>query len=318
MKRLVLGALAALSLSSLPGCPSNMCLLTVNGQCKVSSCGSREVFHDAQRRCVCAQGYLALGGQCLTQLEANKHCGKGGMFTANGCAPIACVAGFVVDLENDTCVPKSSVDRAAGVGPGQTLGCAPGTALVVTHGQSSCVPVEQTCAKDEAWSGAACVKLPTCPPGQDLDRQSMTCAVVSRPPTGGDELGTVDVVQWSRSNFGAPGGTGSPGLCGPLARKPLTFGVMPGGSIRVLVSVGLDFPDGTVPTVKIETAGLVEASRQPVTPAGAAEIAAAVETLTSTLRAQRAKASAPRVSTQVSCLIVNAAPPVAVPSTGGA
>lgn len=295
-----------------------MCLLTVNGQCKMSSCGSRESFHDTQKRCVCNQGYIPLGGQCLTQLEANKHCGKGGMFTAQGCAPIACAPGFVVDLENDTCVPKSAVDRAAGVGPGQTLGCAPGTALVVTNGQSSCVPVEQTCAKDEAWNGSACLKVPTCPSGQDLDRQTMTCAVVSRPPTGGDAMGTVDVSQWSRSNLGVPSGPGSPGLCGPLARKPLTFGVMPGGSIRVQVSVGLDFADGTVPNVKVETAGMVEASRQPVTAGGAVEIRAAVETLVSTLRAQKARASQPRVSTQVTCMIVNAAPPVAVPSTGGA
>lgn len=312
-------AFVLLSLAAvLPGCPSNMCLLEVNGQCKFSSCGSREQFDAKRKLCVCYPGYITLGGSCLTQAEANKHCGKGAVFTPQGCAPLTCAPGFIADLENDQCVPKSAVDKAAGVGPGQTLACAQGTVLVVTQGQSSCVPAEQTCAKDEAWNGGACVKLPTCQPGYDIDRTTMTCAMISRPPTGGDDLGTVDVTQWARGNFGPNGGQGAPGLCGPLAKKPLTFGVMPGGSIRVVVNVGLSFPNGMVDSASVASGGVVEASGQPVTPKGAAEIQAAAETLVASLKSQKARSSAGQVPTTVRCMIVNAAPPVAVPSTGGA
>lgn len=302
----------------LAGCPSNFCLLTVNGRCEMSSCGSGQHFDDRRKLCVCDAGRVALGGGCLTQQEASSHCGRGSIWTPQGCAAPTCPPGFVADFAVERCVEKASVDKAAGVAPGQTLACAPGTVLVVNGGQGACVPAAQTCARDEQWNGQACAKLPTCPPGFDLDPASLQCAQVARPPAQGDDLSSVDVVQWSRSSFGVDGGLGAPGLCGPLAKKPLSFGVLAGGSARVVIAVRLTFPSGLTDGAAVSTVATIEASGQPVLPAGAHEVQAAAETLTSSLRGQKARASAPSVTTTVRCLIVNGAAPVSVPATGGA
>ena len=66
------------------------------------------------------------------------------------------------------------------------------------------------------------------------------------------------------------------------------------------------------------SSGTVEASSQPVNARGTQEIQGAAETLLSTLRSQRGKASVPAVSLTVRCVIVNGAAPYPVPSTGGA
>ena len=302
----------------LSGCPSNFCLLTVNGRCEMSSCGSGQHFDDQRKLCVCDAGRIALGGGCLTPREANAHCGRGAIWTAQGCAAPTCPPGFIADFSVERCVPKSAVDQAAGVAPGQTLACAPGTLLVVNGGQSACVPAAQTCARDESWNGQACAKVQTCAPGFDLDPATRQCAQVARPPAQGDDLASVDVVQWSRSSFGPDGGQGASGLCGPLAKKPLSFGVLAGGSARVVVALRLAFPTGLTDGATVTTIATIEASGQPVIPAGAHEAEAAAETLTSSLRGQKARASAPSVTTTVRCLIVNGAAPVSVPATGGA
>lgn len=313
----IAAALLALPLAS-AACAGNTCLFTYNGVCKLSSCGDRQSFDNTRKVCACSAGYLVVGGRCLTQVEANNYCGKGMMWTPQGCQKMVCNTGFVIDLELNQCVPKAAVDQKAGVGPNQTLSCPQGTQLVVNGGQTSCVPNDQLCSRDEVWNGQGCVKVQQCPTGFDLDRTSMQCVAVSKPPEGNDSLGTVDVVSWSKTNFGPTGGPGAPGLCGQLAKKPLSFGVLPGGSIRVVVSLQLSLPGGLVENAQVRTSGIVEASRQPVIPKGAQEIQIAADSLVQTLRAQKAKATVGEVPTTVTCLIVNGAAPVVVPSTGGA
>lgn len=284
-----------------------MCLLEVNGRCEYSTCGYGQAFDNQRKTCVCAAGRMPIGSGCLTQAEAKQYCGKGAFWGPRGCEPIRCNPGLVLDLESEQCVK-------------QTASCAPGTALVVNQGQSACVPVEQSCARDEFFdpNQRACAKLPTCPTGYELDTTSRSCVQVTRQPTQNDDRATTDVAQWSRANFGPEGGPGGPGLCGPLARKPLTFGVLPGGSVRLVISLSLAFPGGVTDGATVASSAIVEASGQPVTPKGAQEIQATADGLLSSLRGQKARATAPQHNTLVKCLIVNGAPPQAVPSTGGA
>lgn len=320
MRRALLLALSLLAAPLLGGCPSNFCVLTVNGRCEYSTCGQGQAFDDSRQTCVCAAGRLPVGSGCLTQFEAKQYCGKGAFWGARGCEPIQCRPGDVLDQETEMCVAKSSVDQKAGVGPGQTLACTPGTVLVVSQGQGSCVPVEQSCTRDEFFdpNTRACAKLPTCPTGFEFDTTARTCIQVAKQPGKNDDRTTVDIAQWSRSTYGIDGNQGSQGLCGPIARKPLSFGVLPGGSIRVVVSLDLQFPSAVTDSAIVAATGVVEASGQPVSAKGAQEIQTTADNLLSGLRAQKARATLPQHRLTVKCLIINAAPPQTVPTTGGA
>ncbi|MCU0656209.1 MAG: hypothetical protein MUF64_13440 [Polyangiaceae bacterium] len=315
--------LAAVTLAAplLQGCPSNVCLLTVNGRCEVSTCGHGQVFNDRRNTCVCAAGRIPVGSGCLTQFEAKQYCGKGSFWGAKGCEPIRCREGDILEQETEMCVPKSTIDKQAGVGPGQTLACAQGTVLVINQGQGSCVPVEQSCTRDEFFDPTtrACAKLPTCPTGFEFDPVARQCIQVAQQPGKGDDRSTVQIQPWAQATYGVHNGQGSQGLCGPLARKPLAFGVLPGGSVRLVISLNLGFPGGVTDGATVQTQGLVEASGQPVSAKGAQEIQGTAEGLLSGLRAQQAHAN-PTQGHQltVKCLIVNAAPPQTIPSTGGA
>jgi len=318
--RRVLLAIALLAAPLLGGCPSNTCLLTVNGRCEYSTCGHGQAFDDRRNTCVCAVGRIPVGSGCLTQFEAKQYCGKGAFWGQRGCEPIQCRPGDILDQDSEMCVPKSSVDQQAGVGPGKTLACAAGTVLVINQGQGSCVPIEQSCNRDEFFdpSTRACAKLPVCPTGFEFDPVARTCVQVAKQPGKNDDRGTVDIVQWARSTYGVENGQGSQGLCGPLARKPLAFGVLPGGSIRLVISLSLAFPGGVSDSAGVQSAGLVEASNQPASPKGAQEIQATADGLLAGLRSQKVHATVPQHNLVVKCLIVNGAPPQTVPSTGGA
>ena len=315
----LVGLLAFSAIGTSTGC-GNACLLTVNGRCEYSNCGDGEAWDGTRNTCVCRRDRILLGGSCLTQASANKYCGRGGMWTPQGCVARACPPGAVLDQETDQCVDKAAVDRASGVAAGQTLSCVAGMVLVVTQGQASCIPVAQTCQKDEYFDNArnACGKLPTCQTGQVFDTASGRCALIQAPPKSDGGMATVDVVQWSKSNYGTSGGPAAQGLCGPLAKKPLAFAVLPGGSIRVRITLDLAFAAPSAASGSVRTAGFVESTNQPVTAKGAAEIQLAADTLLQSLREQKANASVPAATTVVTCLIVNGAAPVTVPATGGA
>jgi hypothetical protein len=313
------GLLGLSALGGSTGC-GNMCLLTVNGQCQYSNCGDGEAWDGARSTCVCNRDRILLGGSCMTQMQANKYCGKGGMWTPQGCVAKTCPPGAILDQETDACVDKAAVDRASGVAAGQTLSCAAGLVLVVTQGQASCIPTSQTCQKDEYFDTArnGCLKMPTCQTGQVFDAATARCVIIQAPPKTDGGMATVDVVQWSKSNYGTSGGPGAQGLCGPLAKKPLAFGVLPGGSIRVRLTLDLAFANPSAASGQVKTVGFVESTQQPVSAKGAVEIQTAADTLLSSLREQKANASVPNVQTVVTCLIVNGAAPVTVPATGGA
>jgi hypothetical protein len=85
-----------------------------------------------------------------------------------------------------------------------------------------------------------------------------------------------------------------------------------------VINLGLSFASGLTESATVTTQATVEASGQPVTPQGAQEVQQAADTLVQSLRTQKARASVGQVPSTVKCLIVNAAAPYAVPSTGGA
>src|SRR5260370_30366852 len=81
------------------GCPSNTCLLTVNGKCEWSTCPDGSDFDTQRRACVCQRNRVSLGGSCLTYEAANQYCGKGAHFENGGRAPHRWAPGRASDQE---------------------------------------------------------------------------------------------------------------------------------------------------------------------------------------------------------------------------
>jgi hypothetical protein len=105
------------SFLSITGCPSNMCILTVNGRCSWSTCPDGAEFDNAKRTCVCAPNHFALGGGCLTQEAANRYCGKGAHFENGGCTANRCPPGFEIDQDTGGCIsPQQTTQVATNMG----------------------------------------------------------------------------------------------------------------------------------------------------------------------------------------------------------
>src|SRR3954453_17624418 len=86
------------------GCPSNTCLLTVNGKCTWSTCPDGSEFNSGRKTCSCRSDRIALNGGCLTLDQANQFCGKTSHFENGGCAPNRCAPGFEVDQDTGACI----------------------------------------------------------------------------------------------------------------------------------------------------------------------------------------------------------------------
>jgi hypothetical protein len=319
--------LASATAPLLAGCPSNLCLVKVceaggvNCRCSWSTCPSGAVYDTNRSMCVCEPGRVPLGGSCLTPAEANEFCGKGNHFERGGCARNLCPPGQEVDQGSGQCLAKQQVDQVAQnmgvkVGQNEKLGCPPGLVLVVEGPQgASCVPPASTCTRDEVWNGQACVKTAQCPPGSVLDAAKNTCVTFA----SGDskEEINVDLGLWTHSSYGPDNGDGTSAFCSGFSKKPLSFGVLPGGSIRVLVSVAVQAPGRQVAQAQVATSSVVEATRQPVTAKGAAEVQRAAQEILGALVRQGGKSNTDGAVTHVRCLVTNAAPPTAVPASGG-
>lgn len=307
----------------LDGC-SNFCLVKVcrgsQCACSWSTCPSGSSFDTQRNTCVCSQGRMSLGGSCLTWAEANAWCGKGNHFEASGCVRNTCPANQELNQDSGLCMPKQQVDQVAqnmGVplGQNQKLGCPTGLVLVVEGHAASCVPPQTTCTRDEVWNGQACVKTAQCPPGYIFDGPQAACIAYAQAE---EKQYSVDLSQWMQASYGPDGGPGVASFCSAFSKKPLSFGVLAGGSIRVKITVAAKAPGGDIAQAQLVTAAIVEASNAPVLPKGAEEIQKAALEIFGTLVIQGGKAKQDSAATHVSCLIVNAAQPVAVPATGGA
>ncbi len=327
-RRVLALALALLAVAA--GCNTNMnsgslfaerCVVYFNGKCHMSTCGSGQTFNVQKNACECEANRLSVDGACLTSVEAKQFCGKGAYWGPKGCQPIECRTGEILDLESEKCVSKEQVDKQAGVAPGKTLACGKSTVLTLSEGKGSCVPVDQSCTRDEFFdtSTNACTKLPSCAIGSVFDLATRSCVqVVAQQADSKDKRATINVTQWSQSTYGPDGGQGSPGLCGPLARKPLAFGVMPGGSVRLVINLTLGFPNSLSDAAIVGAPTKLEASGQMVGARGAQEVQATADGLLNSLRVQKVHTTAGQVSLSVKCLIVNGEAPQTVPTTGGA
>ena len=312
-----------LALPALAGCPGNLCLLKVcNGgdcRCSISSCGEGAAFDTRQNRCRCVVGYLAAAGQCLTPAAANAYCGRGRHWEGAGCAADRCRPGDELDHATGMCIPHDQVTQVAtnlgvAVGKDEKLGCPAGQELVIDGGNAACVPKAETCAPDEVWTGQACAKVAQCPTGSSFDRALGRCVEYAR---GGSGELVVDVAQWAQSSYGPNGGAGSAGFCGDFTKKPLAFGVAPGATASVRVAVMLSFPDRTIGKGALRTVAVFDASGVQVPARGAAEVDAAARSIFGTLGQGGGRSSVAGAATTVTCSVVNASKPVAVPATGG-
>lgn len=313
---------AALALAAgavaLPGCPANSCFLTIcsgkNCRCSISSCTDGAGYDVKQKRCRCLKGFYSVGGQCLSQAQANAYCGPAYSWVdGQGCSKNSCRPGDFLDESTGWCIPKDVI--AKDVGAGQTLGCKPGERLVVEGGQAACVPAAQSCARDESWNGSACVKVTQCPTGAAWDAALGQC--VTYVQGGGDDEAKVDVQQWVYTNYGPPNGPGAPGFCATFAKKPWAFGITAGNTAMVKVTVNAAFPDREVARGQVATTAVFEASGTAVAQRGQQEVENGARTLIGALVAGGGRASSPGASTIVRCPVTNASAPEPIPATGG-
>jgi len=321
---IALAALAAsLSVTAL-GCPSNTCFLKVcrgdNCRCSISSCGDGAAFDTKQNRCRCLKSFIPLAGQCMTPEQANAYCGVGHHFENGGCVLNRCAPGDELDVSTGMCTPRDRVNQVATqigveVGAGEKLGCPPGQKLILDGQAAACVPLSQTCARDETWNGQACVKVTACPTGSVWDATLGQCVQFAQ-GSDADEL-TVNVQQWAAANYGPNGGAGAPAFCGMFAKKPLSFGVAEGSSAMVRVSIAMSFPDLEVTKGALQATAVFEPSGGAVPAKGAAEVDRAAQTVFTTLLLGGGRASSASAGTVVRCAVVNAAKPQPVPATGG-
>ncbi len=313
--------LLALAPAVLVGCPENSCFLKIcqgsSCRCSISSCSDGAGFDTKQNRCRCLKGYLSIAGQCLTPQAANAYCGVGRHYEAGGCAPDRCRPGDEIDQSTGYCVSREQVATNIGVavGAGQKLGCPPGQELIVDGPTAACVPLSQTCARDEVWTGQACAKVGRCPTGAMWDPALAQCVQYAQ---GSGESGlTVNVGQWASANYGPDGGMGTSGFCGAFAKKPYSFGIVEGVSAYVRATVMMSFPEGEIARGVVQAVTVFDASGNPVPPRGAAEVDAAARNIFGTLVLGGGRASAPTSSTTVRCAVIHAGKPQPVPAVGG-
>jgi len=304
----------------LPACPANSCFLTIcngsNCRCSVSSCIDGAAYDVKQKRCRCVKGYFSLGGQCLSQASANAYCGKAYTYVQKrGCLKNSCRPGDFLDESSGWCVPKEQVESAKNVPAGQTLGCKPGEQLVVEGGQAACVPIAQSCARDEMWNGTSCAKVAECPTGAIFDAALNQCVTYAK-GGGGDEA-LIDVQQWVYSNYGPPNGPGAPGFCASFAKKPWSFGISAGNTAVVRVTVNASFADREVAKGVAASVSVFDQSGTAVPQRGATEIDNGVKGTFSALVAGGGRSSVANATTTVKCPVTNASAPEPVPATGG-
>jgi len=228
-----------------------------------------------------------------------------------------CKPGDTMDERSGWCVPRDQVAQQTGIqlGQGQKLGCRPGEVLVLNAGQAACVPPAQSCAKDEVWNGAGCQKTGACGTGETFDPALGRCVPYATPSGGAGVV--VNVQQWAFSTYGPLNAPGTPAFCASFAKKPLSFGISPGGSAVVRVTVNLSFPGAEVAKGQAQSATVYDANASPVAAAGGSEVQTSVMSLFQPLVAGGGRASSQTATTTVKCPIVNGSKPVIVPEEQG-
>ncbi len=321
----ILLAAGSLGLGALaPGCYTSPCLLTIcDGpycRCSISTCGEGASFDARIGRCRCLPGRVLLGGHCLAPRVADVYCGNGYRYENGGCYLLRCRPGDELDHASGMCIPHEQVNQVASnigvsVGPGQKLGCPDGQKLVIDGKNAACVPLAQTCARDETWDGHACAKVTSCPEGATWDAAQARCVEYAKGSK--DEGLAVDVAQWAYASYGPDGGNGTPSFCSAFAKKPWLFGVNEGSAAKVSVSVTVSFKDDQIAAGEVSTTAVFATSHNPVPQRADAEILTTAKAAFAP-SPSRADAPPPRAPGRPwAASVTNAAKPLAVPATGG-
>jgi hypothetical protein len=189
-------------------------------------------------------------------------------------------------------------------------GCRDGRVLFVGQGHARCIDQASSCGRGSRWMGSGCGTAPACPPGQLAD--GAACVSFVRP--GAARAGhIVDIGVWVRLTIGPDGGTGSPDVCAPIARRPWLFTGMVGPTPTLLkAQLTFVFPDNDVTRVHLQL-GLSDGSKHPAPQAAAGLLEESAGPLLEALRSAGGMASAASVTTTVSCHLLETGDPVALP-----
>jgi hypothetical protein len=276
--------------------------------------------HDAEVAggvCRCAPGLRVLDGACVGPRELDAYCGGGGSSAAGPgtCRPIRCASTDAIDLATHTCAPASAaravLARTRPVPDDLALGCREARALVLNGDDVACLPHEDLCPRDTAWTGAdaECAPLAACAPGEI--RTDAGCEGVVTRESGGSAV--VDVGRWSRAMLGVDGGEASARLCRSVGEHVVELDVGPGGARALLVEVGLTFSNNDVTQVEARVETFDAASHQPVVGAGAVPAQRAIEALLVPLRALGGVADAASATVRVTCIVRGGSTPLLFP-----
>lgn len=163
----------------------------------------------------CREGTVPLLGACVDATVGDAWCGPAArMASSGGCVFRECAADEALDLDG-SCVPLGLVVRT---GPA----CPAGATLVVASRHTACIPADDACPRGRHLQGSSCV---------------------SPPLPGPDTSGPVDIGAWAAHVLGPSGGPGTSETCRPLAQRPDLFGLSPGQSLTVHLSVRISVPD---------------------------------------------------------------------------
>jgi hypothetical protein len=318
------GALAAVTTAVLTaGCPSGKCYFRFqevdsagrvkSDKCLLDTCPKGASFNDAAGGCQCEAPLVTLSGACVTAQEANASCGAAFTFQNGACVAKTCPPGQVLDAQSGACQSKQASDQAvaqnAGVTlkQGQTVGCPQGYTYVVNGSEGACVPNELTCGTGTRYEGGKCVAV-TCAAGTVFDAATNQCVKLAT--TEGEK--TFSVQAKLKASLG-------PDFCAPHARNPGGFGVQPGQSMTVKVTVSVQVPGNAIDQTQllsVRTTNLGGAELTPQMYPGVTRINKQVqEQVVPGIRALGGKSIEPQATADVTCVIKRA--PIQVIETHG-
>lgn len=185
----------------------------------------------------CRDGTVPLLGACVAPSVGDAWCGPSARMSSSGaCVFRACAADEALDLDG-SCDPLGSIVRT---GPP----CPAGAALVVAAHRTACVPAGDACPRGSRLLQGGAAK--TSPSG---DGRAI-CAPTAFPRL--DASRPIDIGAWAGSVMGRSGGPGSPETCRALAQRPDLFGLAPGQSLSVRLSLRIFVPDEDLSRVYAE------------------------------------------------------------------
>jgi hypothetical protein len=217
----------------------------------------------------------------------------------------------VLNASTAKCESKAASDQAvaanAGVsiGAGQTIGCPPGQTYVVNGRDGACVPNELTCGEGTKYENGACVAT-NCPAGTVFDNASNQCQKI------GNDSSSFSVQVKLNSEMG-------PQFCAPHSKNPAGFGVQPGGSMTIKVSVTVSVPGNSIEQTALANMRVTNIGGAELTPAMYPEVGNVQkhvqDGVIGDIRALGGKSIETQATAEVQCVIKRA--PIQVVETKG-